>query len=201
MKGDIVSIHRHRMGVDGSGVSTLILLYGCSLRCRYCPNWYCYQESTYRESFTSQELVELLSCDDIYFKMTGGGIVFGGGEPLLQAEFIFEVCQITDYLWKKRVETSLYASWEKIEFLLGVIDEWIIDIKDVNPLIYKNYTKKENDIVLSNLRRLLYYIPREKVLIRIPSIFGYNTSNDVKKSLQTIKEMGYTRINTFDYIL
>ncbi|WP_028128822.1 radical SAM protein [Selenomonas sp. AE3005] len=201
MKGDIVRLHRHRMGIDGSGISTLILFYGCPLRCKYCANWYCYQESTYRESYTSKELAELLSCDDIYFKMTGGGIVFGGGEPLLQAEFIFEVCQITDCLWKKRVETSLYASWEKIEFLLGFIDEWIIDIKDVNPLIYKNYTKKENDIVLSNLRRLLYYVPRDKVLIRIPSIFGYNTSNDVKKSLQTIKEMGYTRINTFDYIL
>jgi len=201
MKGEIVNLYRHRMGIDGSGVSTLILLYGCPLRCKYCANWYCYMENTPRESYLPHELVELLKCDDIYFKMTSGGIVFGGGEPLLQAEFILEVCQKADHQWKKRIETSLYASWEKIECLLAYIDEWIIDIKDVNPFIYKKYTTKENDIVISNLERMCHFIPSEKVLIRIPSIIGFNTPDDIVKSINTIESMGYRRVDIFDYII
>ena len=34
----IIGIRRLRMGSDGTGIRTLIGLYGCPLRCRYCLN-------------------------------------------------------------------------------------------------------------------------------------------------------------------
>jgi len=101
MTGDIMTISRLRMGTDGAGVSTLVTFFGCPLQCKYCANWFCHENETPRISYTPEALVSSLMQDDIYFKMTGGGVVFGGGEPLLQAEFIHEVCQLADLVWKR----------------------------------------------------------------------------------------------------
>ncbi len=196
-----MAISRLRMASDGAGVSTLVAFFGCPLRCKYCANWICHEEDTPRESYLPEHLVSVLNQDDIYFKMTGGGVVFGGGEPLLQAEFIHEVCNMADPLWKKRIETSLYAKWDSIHLLLNDIDEWLIDIKDVQPKIYKNYTGKDNDTVISNLKKMIAITPKEKILIRIPHISNFNTSDDVKQSVETIQTMGFSRIEEFEYAI
>ena len=195
-----MSISRLRMATDGPGVSTLVTFWGCPLQCEYCANWMCHDALTHRESYTPEQLVAILRQDDIYFKMTGGGIVFGGGEPLLQAKFIHDVCKIIDPLWKKRIETSLYAEWDEIELLIDDIDEWFIDIKDMNAQIYKSYTGKDNSIVIENIKKILTRVPEERILIRIPCIPNVNTSNDIIKSIAIIKRMGISRIDQFEYV-
>ena len=195
-----MAISRLRMASDGAGVSTLVAFYGCPLQCRYCANWICHDEDTERKYYTPENLVSVLSQDDIYFKMTGGGIVFGGGEPLLQVDFIHKVCKLADPLWKKRIETSLYANWEHVNLLIDDVDEWFIDIKDLQPEIYKNYTGKENGIVLSNLKKLADVVPKEKIMIRVPHIANFNTTDNVKQSVAKLKSMGYSRIDEFEYV-
>lgn len=129
------------MATDGMGVSTLIAFWGCPLHCKYCINDQCHDShDAVRGLYTPEELVRAVGKDDIYFKMTGGGIVFGGGEPLLQAGFIHEVCQLADPGWIKRIETSLNTDWENVIILIDDIDEWIVDIKDMNREIYQKYT-------------------------------------------------------------
>ncbi|MDO4368569.1 MAG: hypothetical protein Q4C26_07745 [Bacteroidales bacterium] len=39
---------------------------------------------------TPKELLGILMKDNLYFLATGGGVTFGGGEPLLRYEFITE---------------------------------------------------------------------------------------------------------------
>ncbi len=195
-----MTISRLRMASDGAGVSTLVAFFGCPLRCKYCANWVCHEPDTPKKSYSPETLVSVLNKDDIYFKMTGGGVVFGGGEPLLQAEFIHEVCKLVDPLWKKRIETSLYAKWDRIRLLLDDIDEWFIDIKDLRPEIYKKYTGKGNELVISNLKKLITKVPKERILIRVPFIANINSLDDVKQSVETLKMMGYSRIEQFEYI-
>ena len=132
--------------------------------------------------------------------MTGGGIVFGGGEPLMQSEFVQKVCRLADPVWKKRIETSLHVKWGDIASLTDVIDEWIIDIKDMNPEIYKRYTGSSNWLVIRNLKKLAEAVPKEKIWLRVPLIDGINTKDDVKKSVSALKEIGYDRIEEFKYV-
>lgn len=196
-----MTISRLRMASDGVGVSTLVAFFGCPLQCRYCANWICHDEDTERKYYSPENLVSVLRQDDIYFKMTGGGIVFGGGEPLLFADFIHEVCKLADPLWKRRIETSLYADWEHINLLVDDIDEWFIDIKDLQSGIYKKYTGKENDIVLSNLKKLISIVPKEKVMIRVPHIANFNKEDDVRQSVANLVSMGFSRIDEFEYVI
>ena len=83
MIGEVVTITRFRMAQDGEGVSTLVTLFGCPLHCQCCANAFCNEKETPVTYYTPEHLCETLKIDDLYFKMTGGGIVFGGGEPLM----------------------------------------------------------------------------------------------------------------------
>lgn len=196
-KAEIMGINRHRMGTDGKGISTLITFYGCPLNCKYCLNPQCKIESTPCAYIEPNDLVNLLMVDDIYFKSTGGGIVFGGGEPLLNAEYIKEVCDLVPLQWKIRIETSLNVKWDKIELLLPYIDQWIIDIKDSNTEIYKNYTGVDNLKVYGNVLRLSHKTGKEKLLIRIPKIPNYNTEKDIQESVNLYSNLG--NIDIFNY--
>lgn len=196
-KAEIMGINRHRMGTDGKGISTLITFYGCPLNCKYCLNPQCKSESTPCTYIEPNDLVNLLMVDDIYFKSTGGGIVFGGGEPLLNAEYIKEVCDLVPLQWKIRIETSLNVKWDKIELLLPYIDQWIIDIKDSNTEIYKNYTSVDNLKVYDNVLRLSHKTGKEKLLIRIPKIPNYNTEKNIQESVKLYSNLG--NIDIFNY--
>lgn len=196
-KAEIMGINRHRMGTDGKGISTLITFYGCPLNCKYCLNPQCKSESTPCTYIEPNGLVNLLMVDDIYFKSTGGGIVFGGGEPLLNAEYIKEVCDLVPTKWKIRIETSLNVKWDKIELLLPYIDQWIIDIKDSNTEIYKNYTGVDNLKVYDNVIRLSHKTGKEKLLIRIPKIPNYNTEKNIQESVKLYSNLG--NIDIFNY--
>ena len=207
MIGDIMKISRLRMGTDGKGVSTLVTFFDCPLNCKYCVNNFChdkdelgYDSDTKRAAYTPEELIRVLEQDDIYYKMSDGGIVFGGGEPLLQSAFIHEVCKLSDPLWKKRVETSLNVPWRYVEPIIWDMDEWIIDIKDMDAEVYESYTGMNNRNVRSNLLRLKGKVPKAKLHIRIPRIPEYNDDNKVKQSVKKIKDLLGVEPEVFDYI-
>ena len=205
MFGDILSISRLRMGTDGNGISTLVVFFDCPLHCKYCINDFCHKPpkpfvGVQHAAFTPQELIEILRKDDIYYLMSGGGIVFGGGEPLLQAKYIHKVCTLADKRWAKRIETSLNIPWDNIKPVLYDMDEWIIDIKDINNDIYKNYTGKDNKNMIKNLLKLRNKISSDKIHIRIPRIAGYNSEYDIEKSIQWVRENIGAEPEVFSYI-
>ena len=205
MFGDILSISRLRMGTDGNGISTLVVFFDCPLHCKYCINDFCHKPQkpfvgVQHAAFTPQELIEILKKDDIYYLMSGGGIVFGGGEPLLQSKYIHKVCTLADQRWAKRIETSLNVTWDNIKLVLYDMDEWIIDIKDINNDIYKNYTGKDNKNMIKNLLKLRNKISSDKIHIRIPRIAGYNSEYDIEKSIQWVRENIGVEPEVFSYI-
>ena len=57
------------------------------------------------------------------------------------------------------------------------------------------------DPLEENLRRLAACLPPDRVQIRIPRIPGYNTEENIRKSLDKLKRMGFTRLEVFHYIL
>lgn len=199
---DIMSISRLRMGTDGQGITTLIGFYGCPLDCKYCGNKQCHDSSTPRADYSAEELSTLLSIDEMYFLMTSGGVTFGGGEPLLQADFIHELCEIMPKKWRRTMETSLYSPWEKIDLIVSDIDYWIVDVKDVNDDIYKAYTGKSNSIVLDNLKRLVDMAGPDKVLVRLPIIPKYNDLSDRGKSEDYIWSTVHPdiKVDHFEYL-
>lgn len=160
----------------------------------------CYSEALELSgrSVDEEELIQILLKDKTVFERTGGGVTFSGGEPLLQAEFIFNVMQKC----KKNgihtaVETALCVSWEIIEKLLSVCDLWICDLKSMDSEKHRGATGMDNRLILSNLKRLsesLFqtdtYPASPKLLIRTPIIPAFNdTLEDIEKIAAFIKSL------------
>ena len=102
-----IGIDRHRLGVDGVGVTTLAAFHGCPLRCRYCLNHRCLESPEELPCYTPQQLYDKVAIDNLYFIATGGGVCFGGGEPLLRVDFITEFKLLCGKSWNLTAETSL----------------------------------------------------------------------------------------------
>ena len=194
-----IGVSRLRIVNDGEGVTTLVAGHGCPLRCKYCLNPQCFMKPEPLRVYTVQELLDEVRIDDLYFQATGGGIVFGGGEPLLQADFIHAFCDTCPKEWKLSLETSLAVETTELEKVLPDICFYLVDIKDMNPEIYHAYTGRENDLVYKNLQYLIAHTDPANVLVRIPLIKGYNTASDCEESIQKLRKMGYTRFDHFPY--
>ncbi len=143
-----------------------------------------------------------MKLDDLYFRATGGGVTFGGGEPLLSCKEILhfhKICRDKGHDWRITIETSLNVPKVLVEVLEGIVDHWIVDIKDMNPEIYKAYTGEDNAQVIENLQHLLR--KKAKMTVRVPLIPSFNTETDVENSISILKKMGVRDIDRFTYII
>lgn len=200
MEAPLIGIRRHRIAVDGKGVTTLVAFHGCPLRCRYCLNAQCLHPQGVWRTITPEQLIEEVSIDDLYFQATGGGITFGGGEPLLQSRFIEAFHALVPQTWNITVETSLNVDKSHLERLLPLVDQYIIDVKDLNPTIYRTYTSRGNAQVISHLQWLADQGMADRVSIRLPEIPGFNTRAAIDESQKTLEAMGYHDFERFTYI-
>jgi len=195
----IIGIVRHRLQTDGEGVSTLVAFHGCPLRCRYCLNPQALDNGRRWKRYDCMMLYEEVKVDALYFLATRGGVTFGGGEPCVRSEFIRQFREICGNDWLLTVETSLNVDERHLVRLLPVIDRFIVDIKDMNPDIYKRYTGKDNELVLRNLRLLAERGRAGNMLVRVPLIPGYNTDSDREKSCRQLEMMGMKHLDLFTY--
>lgn len=194
-----IGYDRLRMEYDGEGITTLVCAQGCPLRCAYCinPESSC-NRGTPRYVFTPGELWKRLQIDSLYFLATGGGVTFGGGEPLLYVDFMRAFANLAKG-WKINAETSLAVNRRQVEVAAAFVDHFFVDIKDTNPKIYTAYTGRDGGLALDNLRFLVKKAGSEKITVRLPLIPGYNSDADRDKSEAILREMGVTDFDRFDY--
>ena len=202
----VIGISRHRLGTDGNGVTTLVAFHGCSLRCKYCLNKECWDPEERFKHYTPQSLYDKVKVDDLYFRATGGGITFGGGEPCLQADFIVEFRRICGPDWKIRVETSLNVDRSLIDKLAPVVDEWIVDTKAERSVAYKEYTGVYRQQMMNNLNHLTSKerldIPKSRIHIRVPVIPGFVDEAQAEETRQMfVENWKFQNVEVFRYTI
>lgn len=149
IRGSIDSIESMGL-VDGPGIRTVVFLTGCKLRCKYCHNPEMWIKG--KENYTPEELVNKIVRFKPYFKETGG-VTFSGGEPLIQSEFLLEVCKL---LKKENIHIALDTAGVgngDYRELLQYVDLIILDIKHVTRDGYLNLTAHVIDDSLSFIQQ------------------------------------------------
>lgn len=198
-RAPFIAVSRHRLQTDGRGVTTLAGFHGCPLRCKYCINPHSFAEGTKVRRLTPLELYEAVKVDELYFLATDGGVTFGGGEPLLYADFIAEFRALCGSSWHICAETSLNVPYEKVKLASECIDEFFVDCKDSDPDIYLRYTGKDNSLMIENLRFLVGEIGADRITVRVPLIPEYNTDEGRQKSVEFFKSLGLEKFDLFNY--
>lgn len=193
----LLAVDRHRIGVDGDGVTTLVCFQGCPLHCKYCMNDDCHDSSDDFPHYTPLQLYEEVKVDNLYFLATGGGVCFGGGEPLLRMQFVSDFKAMCDNGWKLTAETSLCVPRNMVYKAAKVFDDFIVDIKESDSKIYKEYTGGDCELAWDNLSLLLRLVGSDRIMVRVPMIPGYNDRKAVERTAKKLIGMGILKIDRF----
>lgn len=195
----VIGIERHRLMTDGEGVTTLVAFHGCPLRCKFCLNPHSLDGAERFEALTPHQVYQRTRIDELYFLATGGGVTFGGGEPALHPDFICSFRTFCGDAWHITLETSLNVASSNILKLLPVVDSFIIDIKDMNPEVYEQYTGRTPDLLFKNLKLIADAGRQGDCTIRLPLIPGFNTDKDREDSRCKLIELGFTKFDLLTY--
>lgn len=149
VKGRIHSIES--MGLlDGPGIRTVVFMQGCALRCSYCHNPDTWSLTGGYEA-DSGELIKKLIKFKPYYKSSGGGVTFSGGEPLLQPEFLLEMLK----LCKKN---NIHTAVDTAGFGLGNYEE-ILQYADLVLFDLKHSSQSGYDsLVCGDMGKALEFI-------------------------------------------
>ena len=139
--------------VDGPGIRFIIFLKGCPMRCRFCHNpdtWALPQG----EMRTADDLIDQALRYRTYWGKKGG-ITVSGGEPLVQLDFLIELCRKAK---EKGIHVAIDTSgqlftrsgifFEKFNRLLDFVDLVLLDIKHIDPERHRWLTGKSNESIL-----------------------------------------------------
>lgn len=120
-------------------------------------------------------MAEVLA-DQTYYRNSGGGLTVSGGEPLLQYDFLVQLLRAGHaHGIHTCVETSGFARQEKVMGLLGLVDEFLFDIKLIDDARHIACTGVSNKPILENLDALLTH--GAAVRLRCPIIPGINDTD------------------------
>ena len=195
MKASVDSIETFGL-VDGPGIRTVVFLNGCNLRCKFChnPETWNIKEKTY----TVNDIVNRVLRSKPYFK-NNGGVTFSGGEPLLQIEFLEEVCsKLKDNGVHIAIDTSGVGlgDYKKI---LSKIDLVLLDIKAINKDGFINITQRDFFDRFMEFVKQLNESGKE-VWIRQVIIPGINDNVEYIKDLSQFIKKNILNVSRVDFL-
>lgn len=94
--------------------------------------------------------------DRVFYRQSGGGVTFSGGEALAQPRFLkalVEGCQ-ADGL-PMALETCGHFSWDSSKDILAPMDVVFFDIKHMGPAMHRRATGVDNRLILQNAVRIV----------------------------------------------
>lgn len=213
-------------GEDGPGLRTVVFLKGCPLQCLWCQNpesqnpdkevlfnrdlcikcgncaseCYSLARQTIGQYYSPEILAEMILRDEIFYKKSGGGVTFSGGEPLLYIEYIRDtlLCFNSIHI-HTAIETCGIFDFNSLENnLLSKIDLFLFDIKTMDPALHKKWTGRTNYKIIENFKKLVE--AGKEILPRIPLIPGYTASEEnLIEISQFFKQMGIKKIELLPY--
>lgn len=147
---------------------------GLCRNCQKCAEG-CYADSKQvvgRAMTTAEVMAEVLK-DRAFYKHSGGGVTFSGGEPLMQPEFLLKLLrECRRFGIDTAMETSAHGSFDLLREAARHLDTIYIDIKHMDPRTHRELTGSSNAMILDNIRRLNG--EHKRFVVRIPIIPGCN---------------------------
>jgi len=138
--------------VDGPGIRYVVFFSGCNLRCKYCHNPDTWKMKAGHRA-TVEELLRDIKKYQSYLRFSGGGVTVTGGEPFVQADFLVELLTACKNEGLHTVlDTSGYAPPDAAKRALEQTDLLLLDIKSINPAVYKDVTGVQLAPTLETLR-------------------------------------------------
>lgn len=169
--------------VDGPGVRFVVFMQGCNLRCGFCHNPDTWELDGGDEYTPEQILQRVLRCKE-YFG-ANGGITVSGGEPLLQADFVYELFCLCH---KEGINTCLDTSGsimnDSVKKLLTVTDRVLLDVKFTDDQKYLEYA----GCSIKKPLEFLTYLNEQKIPVTLRQVI-VPTLTDKQDNVRWLKSL------------
>nr|WP_308860180.1 pyruvate formate-lyase-activating protein [Paenibacillus endoradicis] len=183
MKGRIHSFETFGT-VDGPGIRFVLFMQGCALRCQFCHNpdtW----DMTTGKVMTVDEVIAEIEPYLAYYRTSGGGVTFSGGEPSLQAPFLAALGRELKRRHQMHIamDSSGFCEPSHLDStrLLDVLDLILLDLKLVNEQKHMILTTQSNERILRMARHVTEH--GTKLWIRHVVLPGITTEPDDVEAL------------------
>ena len=125
----------------------------------------------------TREVLQAVRRQAIFYRFSGGGVTFSGGEATAQGEFFQELTQrLYDEGYDLALETCGVFDFDRMAPALGKMNQIFMDLKHPDPMAHRWFTGLDNRLVLENLRRTAQLGP--PLVVRIPVILGVNGTDE-----------------------
>lgn len=138
------------------------------------------------KEYSVDEVMHIIRKDRAFYRNSGGGVTFGGGECMAQEEFLFSLLEASRAEGLHTcLDTSGYFAPGLLERFLPFVDVILYDIKHMDAESHRGLTGADNALILANLRMLLESAP-QKVRIRMPLI---PDANDTEENIAAMAKL------------
>lgn len=178
---------------------------GVSIKWEKCVNCFKCAEvccstafSVIGQIYSAEELYHEIIKDRVFYKRSGGGVTFSGGEALLHVSD--ELMGLLERLKQEQIsigfDTAGHVKKAALERVIPYTEFFLWDVKLIDDQAHKKYTGKGNEIILSNLR----YVDQmgKDLYLRCPIITGINDNDrhfqgimDLANQLKSLKEIHF----------
>lgn len=176
---------------DGAGLRTVVYLKGCPLRCLWCSTPESQSkiiEKGFGQLMTTDQVMEEVEKDSVFFFHSGGGVTISGGEALVQADFVREILKRSQLSGiNTTLETSFYVNYQEIRKVAPYLNSIYVDIKSFDNDQHRTWTGVSNKTILANIKKFSAEFPECPLHIRMPVIPTVNfDKTDILKIAQFV---------------
>ena len=101
---------------------------------------------------TVEKVIDIVLRDISYYKNSGGGVTFSGGEPTMQPRFLLACLKKCKEIGiHTALDTCGLVKWPIFDEILPYVDLLLYDIKDMDSEKHKQLTGVGNELILENL--------------------------------------------------
>ena len=125
------------------------------------------------KTVSAAEVIDEVMRDQLFYKNSGGGVTFSGGEPLMQPAFLAACLTLAKEKGLHTcIETCGFASEETIKRITPLVDLVLFDIKETDDERHRLYTGVSSQTIINHLR--LMDDLGAKIVLRCPIIPNKN---------------------------
>jgi len=168
---------------------------GCQECVAVCPSNAIQAASTLQ---SVGDVMKEIIADEPFFRKSAGGVTISGGEPLMQYEFASRLlleCKARGL--HTALDTSGLGPWFAMETVLQYVDVVLFDVKFVDSDRHKETTGVGNEIILNNLKKVVFI---RDTWLRYPIIPGMNDSESrIRQIAELAKKYPFKKISLLPY--
>ena len=122
--------------------------------------------------------------DTAFYSRSGGGMTLSGGEPLMHADIALPLLREARHRRiKTAIETCGCIPWDTLKEAAPYLNYVLFDVKQMDSEKHREGVGVGNELILSNLKKLLTEFPNLHVQVRTPIIPGFNDNDEFAYAL------------------